>query len=145
MPKNPGHPETLKRAPGPGRPKGSKNKITRERWELEVRRLAFSNIVDAFTAVHGNKRAFTLRELRAMPEDMQRCISSVKVRTENLVPGDNAQDTTIEIRLWPKTDALQLGARANGWLKDVVQVEGLDVRKARLRRALAVPPTREEE
>lgn len=137
---NPPNQDKLRRG-GPGRPKGSKNKITRERWELEVRRLAFSNIVNAFTAVHGNKRTFTLRELRAMPEDMQRCISSVKVRTENLTPGDDAQDTTIEIRLWPKTEALQLGARANGWLKDVVQVEGLDARKERLRKALAKPPT----
>lgn len=127
----------LKRDAGPGRPKGSKNKITRERWEREVRCLALSNIVQAFTAVHGNKRSFTLKELRAMPEEMQRAISSVKVRTENLTPGDDAQDTTIEIRLWDKTKALELGARANGWLKDVVQVEGLDARKERLRKALA--------
>lgn len=127
----------LKRDAGPGRPRGSKNKLTRERWEKEVRALALSNIVQAFGAVHGNKRTFTLRELRAMPEEMQRAISSVKVRTENLTPGDNAQDTTIEIKLWDKTKALELGARANGWLRDVVQVEGLDARKERLRRALA--------
>lgn len=137
MAKNPGHPQTLKRAAGPGRPLGSKNKITRERWEKEVRCLALSNIVQAFTAVHGNKRSFTLKELRAMPEEMQRAISSVKVRTENLTPDDDAQDTTIEIRLWDKTKALELGARANGWLKDTIVVEGLDARKARLRKALA--------
>lgn len=139
MAKNPGHPQTLKPRgePGPGRPKGSKNKITRDRWEKEVRCLALSNIVQAFTSIHGNKRSFTLKELRAMPEEMQRAISSVKVRTENLTPGDDAQDTTIEIRLWDKTKALELGARANGWLKDVVQIEGLDDRKARLRAALA--------
>ena len=135
MPRRGGVPENLIKTAGPGRPKGSKNKITRERWEQEVRRLAFSNIVDAFTAVHGNKRAFTLRELRAMPEDMQRCISSVKVRTENLVPGDNAQDTTIEIRLWPKTDALQLGARANGWLKDKLEISAPEELLGRLDRA----------
>lgn len=132
----------LPHGPGHGRPKGAKNKITRDRWEKEVRCLALSNIVQAFTAVHGNKRSFTLKELRAMPEEMQRAISSVKVRTENLTPGDDAQDTTIEIRLWDKTKALELGARANGWLKDVVQVEGLDARKERLRRALA--PRKEE-
>ncbi len=130
--------ENLKPGAGPGRPKGSKNKITRERWEQEVRHLAFSNIIQAFDHVHGNKRSFTLRELRAMPEEFQRCISSVKVRTENLTAGDGAQDTTVEIKLWSKTDALQLGARANGWLKDVVQVEGLDARKERLRKARAV-------
>ena len=61
----------------------------------------------------------------------------MKVRTENLTAGDKAQDTTIEIRLWDKTKALELGAKANGWLIDRVIVEGLDERKARLRSALA--------
>ncbi len=93
--------------------------MTRDRWEKEVRCIALSNLVEAFTAIHGNKRSFTLKELRAMPEAMQRAISSVKVRTENLNPGDDAQDTTIEIRLWDKTKALELGARAYGWLKDI--------------------------
>lgn len=130
----------LKRDAGPGRPRGSRNKLTRERWEKEVRAIALSNIVQAFTSIHGPKRTFTLKELRAMPEEMQRAISSVKVRTENLTPGDNAQDTTIEIKLWDKTKALELGARANGWLRDVIQVEGLDARKARLRKALARKP-----
>lgn len=128
---------------GPGRPKGSKNKITRDRWEKEVRALALSNIVQAFTAVHGNKRTFSLKELRAMPEEMQRAISSVKVRTENLTAGDGEQDTTIEIRLWDKVAALALGAKANGWLKEIVQVEGLDVRKERLRKALGRGPDAE--
>src|SRR5882672_576222 len=133
----PGSPATrhLKRDAGPGRPKGSKNKITRERWEKEVRCLALSNIVQAFTAVHGNKRSFTLKELRAMPEEMQRAISSVKVRTENLTPGDDAQDTTIEIRLWDKTKALELGARANGWLKDKVEISAPEELLSRLDRA----------
>jgi hypothetical protein len=118
------HPKTahLKRDAGPGRPKGSKNKITREMWEQEVRYLAHSNLIDAFEAVHGNKRSFTLRELRAMPERIQRAISSVKVRTENLQPGDDAQDTTIEIKLWDKTKALELGAKAHGWLKDKLEI-----------------------
>jgi hypothetical protein len=137
MPKNPGHPSTLipGHRPGRGRPKGSPNKITRESWDNEVRYLAHSNIIDAFTAVHGNKRSFTLRELRAMPERFQRAISSVKVRTENLTPGDNAQDTTIEIKLWDKTKALELGARANGWLKDKVEVTLPEEQLSRLDRA----------
>lgn len=133
---NPPNQDKLKRGGSPGRTKGSKNRITRERWEQEVRALALSNIVDAFLAVHGNKRSFTLRELRAMPEHMQRAISSVKVRTENLTSGDGETDTTIEIRLWDKTKALELGARANGWLKDHVVVEDLSDRKTRLRTAL---------
>jgi len=124
-----------KRDAGPGRPKGSKNKLTRERWEQEVRAIALSNIVEAFTAVHGNKRSFTLRELRQMPEEMQRAISSVKVRTENLTSGDGETDTTIEIRLWDKTRALELGARANGWLKDKVEISTSEEMVSRLDRA----------
>ena len=63
-PPNRGH---LKNGPGHGRTKGAKDRVTRERWEQEVRYIALSNIVDAFDAAHGNKRTFTLRELRAMP------------------------------------------------------------------------------
>jgi len=100
-----------------------------------VRALALSNIVQAFTAVHGNKRSFTLRELRQMPEEMQRAISSVKVRTENLTSGDGETDTTIEIRLWDKTKALELGARANGWLKDRVEITTSEEMISRLDRA----------
>jgi hypothetical protein len=121
--------------PGPGRPKGSKNAITRDEWDQEVRYLAHSNLIDAFEAVHGNKRSFTLRELRAMPERIQKAIASVKVRTENLQPGDDAQDTTIEIKLWDKTRALELGARANGWLKDRVEVTTTEEVLSRLDRA----------
>ena len=76
---------------GPGRPKGSKNRLTRERVELKIKRLALSNIIEAFERVHGNRRSFTLRELRDMPEDFQRCVASVKIRTENLSAGDDKQ------------------------------------------------------
>jgi hypothetical protein len=137
MPRKGGVPENLKRTAGPGRPKGSKNRITREDWDQEVRYLAHSNLIDAFEAVHGNKRSFTLRELRAMPERIQKAIASVKVRTENLTPGDDAQDTTIEIKLWDKTRALELGARANGWLKDKLEVTTSEDVLSRLDRAKA--------
>jgi hypothetical protein len=91
--------------------------------------------VQAFEGVHGNKRTFTLRELRAMPEEMQRAISSVKVRTENLIAGDGSQDQTIEIRLWDKNRALELGARANGWLRDRLEVTTSEDLLSRLDRA----------
>lgn len=122
---------------GPGRPKGSKNKLTRERVERELRYLAFSNIIQAFEGIHGKRRAFTLRELKAMPEEFQRAIASIKVRTENLTAGDSKQDTTVEIKLWSKDKALELCARSLGMLKDHVVVEDLDARKQRLRAALA--------
>ena len=123
--------------PRHGRKPGTLNKLTRADVERELRFLATSNILDAFSGVHGNTKRFTLRELRDMPESFQRCISSIKVRTENLTAGDGAQDTTVEIKLWDKTKALELCARSLGMLKDHVVIEGLGERKMRLRVALA--------
>jgi hypothetical protein len=97
-----------------------------------VRCIAGANLVNAFDGIHGNRRTFTLRELRAMPEEMQRAIASIKVRTENLSSGDGKQDITVEIKLWSKTEALQLCARANGWLKDNTTVSISDETLARL-------------
>lgn len=123
----------LKRDAGPGRPKGSKNKLTRERVEQELRVLALTNTA---RELFGNgKRKFTLREISQMPEEIQRCIAGIKVRTENLTPGDDAQDQTVEVKLWDKVKALELCARSLGMLKDTLVVEGLDARKARLRTA----------
>lgn len=133
---NPDRPP-LPNGPGHGRTKGTKNKLTRERVEQELRYLAFSNIVQAFEGAHGNRKRFTMRELKAMPEEFQRAIMSIKVRTENLTPGDDAQDTTVEIKLWSKDKALELCARSLGMLKDHVVIEDLADRKARLRAALA--------
>lgn len=133
---NPNPPNARLTTAGPGRPKGSKNKLTRERVEQELRYLAFSNIIQAFEGVHGNRKNFTLREIKAMPEEFQRCISSVKVRTENLTAGDDATDVTVEIKLWSKDKALELCARSLGMLKDHIVIEDLAARKSRLRSAL---------
>lgn len=132
---NPNRPP-LPNGPGHGRKKGSKGKITIERLEREYRAIAFSNLVQAFDNIHGNKRTFTLRELRDMPEEMQRCIASVKVRTENLTAGDDAQDTTIEIKLWDKMEALAQYAKHFGWATDRLAIT-IDVtdRVARLEAA----------
>ncbi len=128
--------------PGHGRPKGSKNKLTRERVEQELRVLALTNTAAlSFAKLRDEsgkiRRVFSLREVHDMPEEVQRCIASIKVRTENLTAGDDAQDTTVEIRWWDKVKALELCARSLGMLKDTVVIEGLDDRKARLRKALA--------
>lgn len=130
-----GNPDRPILGPGPGRPKGSKNKLTRERVEQELARIA---LYDPLALFGGGKLRFTLREIAEMSEDMRRCIASVKVKTENLTAGDKEQDTTVEIRLLPKVQALELCARSLGMLKDVHVIEGLDVRKARLRSALSV-------
>lgn len=120
---------------GPGRPKGSKNKLTRERVEQELRYLAFSNIIDAFQGIHGNRRSFTLREIKAMPEHFQRAIASVKVKTENLTAGDGEQDTTVEIKLWSKDKALEMCGRALGMFKDKIEITTNDELLSRLDRA----------
>lgn len=121
--------------PGPGLPKGYKYPLRKERVEQELKRIALSNIVDAFDGIHGNKKKFTLRELKAMPEDFQRCIASIKVRTENLTAGDGEQDITVEIKLWDKTKALEMCGRALGMFKDKVEISAPEELICRLDRA----------
>lgn len=115
---NPNRPP-LPNGPGHGRTKGAKSKLTRERVERELRYLALSDPIALFDRVAKGARTFKLREIHEMSEDMRRCIASVKVKTENLTAGDDAQDTTVEVRLWSKTHALELCARSLGMLKDV--------------------------
>ena len=142
MPRKGGVLENLIKTAGPGRPKGSKNKLTREMVENELRIVALTNTA---SKMFGNgKRRFTLREIGEMSEDMQRCIAGVKVRTENLTPGDDAQDQTVEVKLWDKVKALELCARSLGMLKDKLEVTApeeligrLDRAKARARAAKA--------
>src|SRR5882762_2680032 len=107
----------------PGRPKGSKNRLTIERVEQEIRRIALLNPKELFEGVHGNRRTFTLREIKRMSDDVAACIASVKVRTENLNSGDDKQDTTVEIRLWSKIDALTLCAKHFKWIDDRMKLE----------------------
>jgi len=46
-----------------------------------------------------------------MPEAMQRCIKSIKVRTVK-DSGDGTTEQVVEVRLWGKTRAIRLAARA---------------------------------
>ena len=67
--------------------------------------------------------------------DTRACIASVKVRTENLTSGDDAQDQTVEIKLWNKLDALALCAKHFGRVTDKHEVTvHLDELLARLDR-----------
>ncbi len=116
-----GNPDRPVLPAGPGRPKGSKNRITRERVELELRRIAFNDIVGAYIARKGkHSRDFTLREVHEMPLDVRACIRSIDVVTKNLTAGDDAQDTVVKVTWWDKTKALELCARSLGMLKDTV-------------------------
>lgn len=89
------------------RPTDSPNTFTRERWEQEVRGLAFRD----FDKIVQGRRTFTVSELRAMPEAMQRCIKSIKVHGVNDA-GDGTTDQLVDVTLWGKTRALKLAARA---------------------------------
>ncbi len=126
---NPDRPP-LPNGPGHGRTLGSKNKLTRARVEQELRVVAMTNAARLMFGT--GKKRFTLREIAEMPEELQRCISSVKVRTENLNAGDDEQDQTVEIRLWPKVQALELCARSLGMLKDTVVHEWDEAQLSRL-------------
>lgn len=123
MPNPKGNPHHLKRDAGPGRPKGSKNRLTIERVEQEIRRIALLNPKELFEGVHGNRRTFTLREIKRMSDDVAACIASVKVRTENLVAGDDKQDTTVEIKLWDKVKALEMCAKHFHWVDERIKLE----------------------
>ena len=57
-----------------------------------------------------------------MDAETRACIASLKVRTENLTFGDDAQDQTVEIKLWNKLDALALCAKHFGWVTDKHEV-----------------------
>jgi hypothetical protein len=90
-PKGSGIPATLipsvpgKRGPGGngvGRRKGSKNKLTVERVEEEIRRIATMDPLALFSKANGSRRVFTLRELHELPPEVRACIASVKVRRE---------------------------------------------------------------
>lgn len=112
----------LKRDAGPGRPKGARNKLSIAVVEEEIRRIAVLDPLTLFEKFKG-RRTFSLREIAAMDPETRACIASVKVKTENLTAGDDKQDTTVEIRLWNKLDALTLCAKHFGWVKETMSHE----------------------
>ena len=112
------------------RPTDSPDTFTRERWEQEVRYLAFRDPL-LFDQTAKGRRTFTVRELRAMPEAMQRAIRSIKVRTVK-DSGDGTTDQAVDVKLWEKTRALKLAARA-GMLTDPLEVTPREDLSAKLR------------
>ena len=108
MPRGNPNPPPLPHGPGHGRTPGAKNKLTRERVETELRRIALLDPDTLFDRTAKGKRTFTLKEISAMAPDTRACIASIKVRTENLAAGDGQQDTTIEVKLWDKMHAIEL-------------------------------------
>lgn len=84
----------------------------------------------------GKSATWTLRDLANLSEQERMCLESYDVVKGNVDQSDDALETVIKPRWYPKDKALELCARALGMLKDVHVVEGLDERKSRLRRAL---------
>lgn len=81
------------------------------------------------------RRVFSLKEVAEMPEAVQRCIASIKVRRENLTVGDGTQDETVEVRWWDKVKALELCGRALGMFKDKLEITTPEALVGRLDRA----------
>jgi phage terminase small subunit len=94
--------------------------ITAEQVLGELHRIAHINPRDAFDPVTND-----LLPLHAMPEDVQRAISSVKI--EALYEGAGKQRRQIgytkEVKFWTKTQALEMLARTLALFKDSLQLK----------------------
>ncbi len=115
----------LKRTAGPGRPHGSRPRLTVARVEDEIRDLALLDPIELFAV--RNKRDGTitckLKAIYEMPPRVRACIASMKVKTVNLKAGDGEQDEIVEIKFWDKVKALELCARHFKWVDDKLTVE----------------------
>jgi hypothetical protein len=120
--------------PGRGRPKGSKNKITREWVEQHLRqRVDFDPVAALFTR-HGKGpgAVWTVRELAALSEAERMCLESVDIVKGNVDQSDHSLETVIKVRWYPKDKALEMCARSLGMLKDSVNITVSDETLARL-------------
>jgi hypothetical protein len=135
--RNPQNQDKLRRG-GPGRPKGSKNKLTRDWVEHHLRWRVDFDPVAALIERHGKGKdaVWTMRDLAKLSPQERMCLESYDVVKGNVDKTDDALETVIKPRWYAKDKALELCARSLGMLKDHVVVEGLDDRKARLRAAL---------
>jgi hypothetical protein len=95
----------LKRDSGLGAPKAARIASPASAWSRSCA-TSLSDPIALFDRTANGQRTFKLREIHAMPAAMRRCISSIKVRTENLTAGDDGQDRTVEVKLWDKVRAL---------------------------------------
>lgn len=126
----------LKRTAGPGRPLGSKNKITREWVENHLRwRVDFDPRVFAEKCGKGKNPTWTLKEIASFPREVAMCIESYDVVMGNVNHADGALETVVKIRWYPKDKPLELCARSLGMLKDKIEITTDDELLARLDRA----------
>lgn len=67
-----------------------------------------------------------LLPMHQWPEGLARACASVKVTKKNLTAGDGKQDDVVELRLWPKIEALGLLMRHLKMLTDKLEHTGAD-------------------
>ena len=115
----------------PGRPKGSRSQATvireqtirashvasAERVLQELTRVGFSDIAKLV-----DERG-TIIPLRDMPIAARAAIASVKVTKYNRNALDGKQEDVVELRLWPKLEALVTLARYHGLLQDKLTIQ----------------------
>lgn len=107
---------------GPGRHKGSVPKLTIQRVELELRRIALFDPRKLIGRVKKSSRQFTLREIAELPDDVAAAISSFDVVLDNQTAGDGHQDTVVKVRWYDKRDTLALLAKHFGYVTDKVTI-----------------------
>lgn len=104
------------------------NEITAARVLKELARIGLNNPRELFDS--DNK----LRNVRDMPEDMQRCIAGVEVKQVKVRRAKDAEGedilietSIVKVKLWPKTNALELIAKHLGMLDERFKVtHGID-------------------
>lgn len=133
------HLKGVKGEAGPGRPKGSKNAITKDWVEKHLRwRVEFDPVAALFARKGKGKGAvWTLRDLVDLSPAERMCLESYDVVAGNVDQSDDALETVIKPRWYAKDKALELCARSLGMLKDRVEITTSEDVLSRLDRAKA--------
>jgi hypothetical protein len=128
------HLNSAKRIAGPGRPKGAKNKITREWVEQHLRQRVDFDPVAALLERVGKGRAaiWTLRDLATLTPAERMNLESFDAVKGNVDQSDHSLETVIKVRWYPKDKALEMCARSLGMLKDAMHLTVSDETLARL-------------
>lgn len=77
--------------------------------------IAFADPAEAFDA-HGR-----LLPIHQMPRGIRRAIAATKTTKMNFVKGDGLQEDVVEVKFWPKVQALEVLAKHKGLLKEIVE------------------------
>ena len=95
---------------------------TRERWEEEVCRLAFLDPAQLF------EDDGSLKRIKDMPEDARRVLAGLEVAELFAGSGDDRQAIGLlkKVKLSDKRGALELLAKANGWIIERKEITGKD-------------------